>query len=55
MKKVLGLRGNFWDNFVALSDISVRAIKSRERPYKIFDGRGLYLLRPLIPEYQEHV
>ncbi|MED5535261.1 MAG: Arm DNA-binding domain-containing protein, partial [Pseudomonadota bacterium] len=29
---------------MALSDTSIRAIKPRERPYKLFDGRGLYLL-----------
>ena len=29
---------------MALSDTSIRAIRPRERPYKLFDGRGLYLL-----------
>ena len=27
-----------------LSDTSIRANKPRERPYKLFDERGLYLL-----------
>ena len=29
---------------VALTDIKIRAAKAREKPYKLFDERGLYLL-----------
>ena len=34
----------FGGNFVALSDAAIRAIRPPERPYKLFDERGLYLL-----------
>jgi len=38
------LEVTFGGNFVALSDAAIRAIRPPERPYKLFDERGLYLL-----------